>query len=43
MWIISNKNWKTQKKIICNFKELGLGPTTQKKQSPQFACESTND
>jgi hypothetical protein len=31
MWIINNKNWKTQKKIICNFKKAGLGPTTWKK------------
>jgi hypothetical protein len=40
--IINNKNWKTQKKTICNSKQAGLGPTTQKKQNPPTAYELTN-
>jgi hypothetical protein len=30
-------------KIICNFKQVGLGPTTSNKQSLPTTCESTID
>jgi hypothetical protein len=43
MWIISNKNWKTPKKIICNSRYESLGLPTWKKQSFTTACESIDD
>jgi hypothetical protein len=41
--LLATEIWKTQKKTICNFRQVGMGPTTQTKQSPPTTCESMDD
>jgi len=41
--LFSTITCKTPKKIICNSKQVGLGPTTWKKHFFTTTCESTND